>query len=219
MKKLLLLSVVLFSCTSAFAQLEQGSQMIGLHSGLGFQLQKSGVTYDTDDSHIDWGHIGVAVGGNYFYSATSHLAVGFDFSFASFNGDDINFGGNNSSSSHTRLYNPMLAGRFTINPQHKVRFYLPAGAGLTIARQTLDIDYNNASYTQKHTEYSLGWFVGVGMEAEIAQSGWSVGLESRLSFFRYDEGKLTREAPAPITANGKSNLSYVSAQLTLSKRF
>lgn len=220
MKKLLLLASALLCTSAAFAQLEKGNQIVGGNVGLGFQLQNSGVEYNTVGSRVDWGSLGADIGGYYYYALTPHWAVGGTVSFGFFSGGNITLGKNDNITNYTHIYNNMLSARFTLNPSHAFRFYIPAGAGLTVSRQSMDIYYNHVSYHNKHTGCSFGWFAGLGMEGEIAQSGWTVGTETRLNGFSYDYGKLVTNAPAPIRATErKRHLSYMSFHLTMSKRF
>ena len=220
MKKLLLLTVSLLLTTSAFAQLEKGDQIVGGNIGLGFQLQNSGVEYNTAGSRVDWGSTGADIGGYYYYALTPHWAVGASASLGFFSGANINFGKNDTIDNYTHIYNNMLSARFTLNPSHRFRFYVPVGAGLTVSRQSLDIYYNKISYHNKHTDLSFGWFAGLGMEGEIAGSGWCIGTEMRLNGFSYNYGKLVENAPPQIRATErKRHLSYMSFHLTMSKRF
>ena len=220
MKKLFLLVAALCCATAAFAQLEKGSQIIGGNIGLGFQLQNSGVEYNNFGSRVDWGSLGADIGGYYYYALTPHVAVGGLFSFGFFSGANINFNKNDTINSYTHLYNNMLSARLTLNPAHAFRFYVPVGAGLTVSHQKINIYYNKVSYNNRHTDCSFGWFVGLGMEGEIRDSGWSIGTEMRLNGFSYNYGKLVKNAPAQIRATeNKRNLSYMSFHVTMSKRF
>jgi len=220
MKKLLLFATLLCFAPCAFAALEKGDQIVGGNVGLGFQLQNSGVEYNTAGSRVDWGSLGADIGGYYYYALTPHVAVGGNVSFGFFSGGDITLGKNDNITSYTHIYNNMLSARLTLNPSHAFRFYIPAGAGLTVSRQSIDIYYNHKSYHNKHTDCSFGWFAGLGMEGEIRESGWSIGTEMRFNGFSYNYDKLVTNAPAPIRATErKRHLSYMSFHLTMSKRF
>jgi len=220
MKKWILAVAVLCCAGGAFAQLQKGTQIIGGNLGLGFQLQNSGVEYNNTGSRVDWGSLGTDIGGYYYYALTPHWAVGANSSFGFFSGGDFTLGKNDNITHYTHLYHNMLSARFTLNPAHVFRLYVPVGAGLTISHQKMDIYYNKVSYHKKHTDYSFGWFVGLGMEGEVAHSGWSIGTEMRLNGFSYDYGKLVNNAPAPIRATErKRHLSYMSFHVTMSKHF
>ena len=220
MKKLALLAAVLLCTPHVFAQLEKGDQIVGGNLGLGFQLQNSGVEYNSVHSRVDWGSTGADIGGYYYYALTPHWAVGGNIDFGFFDGGDFTIGKHNNITHYTHLYNNMLSARFTLNPAHAFRFYVPVGAGLTISHQKMDIYYNHTSYHKKHTGYSFGWFVGLGMEGEIGHNGWTIGTEMRLNGFSYNYGKLVDNAPAQIRATErKRHLSYMSFHLTIGKRF
>ena len=220
MKKLLLLLTSLLLCSSAFAQLEKGDQIVGGHLGIGFQMQNSGVEYDNYGSRVDWGSVGTEGGFYYYYALTPHWAVGANVSFGSFDGEDLTFGKNDKLDNHADLINNMLTARLTLNPSRAFRFYVPFGVGLTIASQKIDINYNHVAYNNKYTDYSFGYFVGFGMEGEIAHSGWTIGTEMRLNGFSYNYGKLVDNAPAQIkVTDSNRHLSYMSFHLTLGKRF
>ncbi|MBR5151882.1 MAG: porin family protein [Elusimicrobiaceae bacterium] len=218
MKKIILLSVVLLFCAPAFAYLEKGQHMVGGRLGLGFQLENSGISYSNDD-RLDWGSLGVEYGLSYYYLLTQHVGLGAELSYGDFDGGDL-FVSNDKANDKTKLFNAMLAARFTANPAHSFRFYVPLGIGLTTAQQKIHVDKSGTDYTKKATDSSLGWFVGAGFEFDLGQqSGWSMGLEARYNSFRYNTDKLTRAAPHTIQGDGNRRLSYMSFHLQANKRF
>ena len=113
----------------------------------------------------------------------------------------------------------MLSARFTLNPQNRFRLYVPVGAGLVSSKQKMKVDSGSLHYHKSATDNSFGWFIGAGLESDIGHSGWSWGLEARLNGFSYDYDKLTDGAPSPIKSKGNRNLSYMSFQLRVNKRF
>lgn len=220
MRKLLFAFVTLFLSTAAFAQLEVGQHMIGGRVGLGFQLQNSGITYSNYGDTLDWGTLGDEWGLSYYYNVEEHIGLGADLSLASFDGGDVNlFGSGDDEEMSARLFNAMLSARFTLNPQQRFRFYVPVGAGLVSSKQKMEVNSNSLHYSKSATDNSFGWFIGAGLESDIGHNGWSWGLEARLNGFSYDYDKLTDGAPAPIASKGNRNLSYMSFQLRISKRF
>ena len=220
MKKLLFVFVTLFLSTAAFAQLEVGQHMVGGRVGLGFQLQNSGITYSNYGDTLDWGTLGDEWGLAYYYTVEEHIGLGADLSAAFFDGGDVNFvGSGDDEEMNSRLFNAMLSARFTLNPQNRFRLYVPVGAGLVSSKQKMKVDSGSLHYHKSATDNSFGWFIGAGLESDIGHSGWSWGLEARLNGFSYDYDKLTDGAPSPIKSKGNRNLSYMSFQLRVSKRF
>ena len=219
MKKTIFGIFVLLFSIPAFAQLEQGQQMISLRGGLGFQLQNSGITYSDTGSRVNWGSLGGEVGLSYYYLLSEKFGVGADISIGDFEGGDLTFRMADDVDDETHLLNLMLTGRYTTNPTKRVRFYFPFGAGLVVARQDLYINYYGTEYDKKKTDTSLGFFIGAGMEFDLGNSGWSLGLESRYNTFWYDTDKILRGAPASIHGDGNRRYEYLSFNLNVSKRF
>lgn len=217
MKKLLFCLAVLFCCVPAFAQLEQGQHLLGARLGLGFQLENSGISYP--DDRVDWGTLGLEYGLSYYYLITDHIGLGADLSYGNFEGGSF-LVSTDKVDDRTQLFNAMLSARFTLNPSNVFRFYIPAGAGLTVARQNMSIDRHGVDYGEKATDNSFGWFAGFGLEFDLGSgSDWSLGLEGRYNMFNYDTSKLTRHAPAAVQDDGKRHLSYVSFHFRVNKRF
>lgn len=218
-KKILFTLVTVLFFVPAFAQLEQGRHILGLRTGLGFQLQNSGITYSTNEGRINWGTLGAEAGLSYYYLLTSHVGVGADVSYGDYDGTNLTWSANNSAEDSTRLANLMLAARLTAGPSHPVRFYIPFGAGLVIARQNLSVHYHSTHYEKKKTDTSLGYFIGAGMEFDFGRSGWGLGLESRYNVFWYDTDKIVRGAPSPIHGDGNRKYEYFSFNFNFTKRF
>lgn len=220
MKKWLLLTLVIFLTFPAWAQLEQGEQMVSLRGGLGFQLNNSGISYTPYGGTVDWGTLGGDLALSYHYFTNPYIGVGAEISRAHFSGNDLaNVGSNHEAEDTTVLYNFMLATRFTANPENRFRIYMPLGAGLVSARQELKINYHNLHHTQKATDNTFGWFIGLGLESDIGQNGWSWGFETRYNAYWFDTDKLVKNAPAGIEADGKRRLEYMTFSLRVSKRF
>ena len=218
-KKILFTLVTVLFFVPAFAQLEQGRHMLGLRTGLGFQLQNSGITYSSNESRVNWGTLGAEVGLSYYYILTPHVGVGTDVSYGDYDGTNLTWSFTNTADDSTKLFNAMLAARFTANPAKPVRVYFPFGAGLVAARQNLSIHYHGTNYEKKKTDASLGYFIGVGMEFNFGRSAWALGLESRYNAFWYDTDKIVRGAPAPIHGDGNRKYEYFSFNINVSKRF
>lgn len=217
MKKIIFSLVILLCCAPSWAQLTQGQHMVGGRLGLGFQLENSGISY-TNNDRIDWGMLGVEYGLSYYYLLTEHIGLGADIAYGNFEGGEF-FKSSEDVDDTTHLFNTMLSARFTANPSDKFRLYIPVGLGLTTAQQDIHIDKYGVKYDKKATDTSLAWFAGAGLEFDLGNSGWSMGLEARYHTFRFDTDKLTRNAPAGVTGDGNRRLSYLLFQLLISKRF
>ena len=219
MKKLLFTLTMLLCCTPLFAQLEQGQNMINTRVGLGFQLNNSGISYTTYGDRVNWGSLGAEFALSYYYLATKHFGVGADITIGDFDGGDFTWSASNNVDDQTHLYHFMLASRWTANPDNRLRFYMPFGAGLTVARQNLSIKYNSTQYYNKKTDTSLGMFIGAGFEFDIGHRGWSCGLETRYTTFWYDTEKILKNAPAPIQGDGDRRYEYLMFSVNVTKRF
>ncbi|WP_428075738.1 porin family protein [Candidatus Avelusimicrobium luingense] len=219
MRKIGLIVVSILVALPVFAQLEQGQHLVNVRGGIGFQLQNSGITYSSTDARADWGTGGTEIGLSYHYLLTDRLGLGADFSFGDFEGANLTFSSSNQLEDSVHLVNLMLSARYTANPADRIRFYIPLGAGATIARQSLDIHYFGNSYTNKKTNTSLGLFIGAGLEFDVGHSGWSWGVEARYNTFWYDTDKITRQAPAPIHGDGNRRYEYLTFNINISKRF
>ena len=218
MKKLIFCLTVLLISLPAFAQLEPGQHIVGGRIGLGFQLENSGVSY-SDNDRVDWGSLGAEYGLFYYYALTRHVSIGADISYGDFDGGEL-FESNEDVDNKTTLFNAMLSTRLTANPDDSFRFYLPLGIGMTSAQQHMHIKKPGIDFDKKATDTSLGWFVGAGFEFDLgAQSGWTMGLETRYNTFHYDTEKLTEGAPAAIQGDGNRRLSYMSFHLQVNHRF
>ncbi len=219
MKKLGLLFVMLgvFSLPVA-AQIEQGQHLVGGRLGLGFQLENSGISYP-NDNRLDWGSLGAEYGVSYYYLLTPRVGIGADVSYGDFGGGTL-FEPADDAYDKTQLFQAMLSARFTANPSHAFRWYIPVGAGLTTARQHIHINRHGVDYSKTATDTSFGWFVGAGFEFDLGRaSGWSMGVEGRYNAFSFDTDKLTRNAPPAVYGDGNRRLSYLSFQLRVNKRF
>lgn len=219
MKKFLCAFIISFCAVSAFAQLEQGQHIINTRLGLGFQLNNSGISYTTYDDRVNWGTLGAELGLGYQYLISKHFGIGADITIGDFDGGDFTWSASNNVDDQTHLYHFMLASRWTANPHARVRFYIPFGAGLTVARQDLSIKYNSTEHYQKKTDTSLGLFIGAGLEFDLGRKGWGLGLETRYTTFWYDTEKILTNAPAPIHGDGNRRYEYLTFNLNIIKRF
>jgi len=220
MKKVLLAVVLAFLTLPVCAQLEQGQHMLGGRLGLGFQLNNSGVMYSNQNNSVDWGTLGAEYGLSYYYIATPAVGVGAEITYGDFEGGSFdNLFSSDDAEDDTHFFSVMATARYTANPENRFRFYAPIGLGIVSAHQHLSIDTHTIHYNKKAKDSSVGWFIGVGMEGDIGNEGWSLGAEARYSAFWFDSDKLTREAPAEVKSRGTRRLDYLTFMVRLSKRF
>ena len=238
MKKITLLAVFLsMLCawpTAASAQgIEKGDQMVSVFLGSAAPLNDSGVSaYSVtgeavDTSTLDWGDASTSYGVQYMYALTPHFALGAEYNGNNF-GDaeyereyfvDWNNWGETEVNSKMDVQNFMVAGRYTVNPQSKVRFYIPLGLGVASSKATFDfnevinmagrLDRDNASVSKRTTSFT--YYVGLGLEGTFSQN-WIWGVEGRYQGFQFDYGKFSDEY-------GTENLSYFALLLKLGYRF
>ncbi len=219
MKKILWIVVVMCCAAPSFAQLEQGQHMFSLRGGLGFQLQNSGIVYNSSGSRTDWGTLGAELGLSYYYLVTDHFGIGTDFSYGDYEGADITWSATNTIDDGVHMLNLMLSARYTLNPSDRVRLYVPFGIGCVAAEQKLDMNYYGTVYSAKQTQTKLGYFAGLGLEFDLGHEGWSLGLESRYNAFRFDSNSFVRYAPAPVHGTGKRLYEYLTFSLSIKKRY
>ncbi len=238
MKKLTLLAVLLsMLCAWPVASLaqgiEKGDQMVSVFLGSGMPLNDSGVTADVvtgedfDTDTLDWGDASTSYGVQYMYAVTPHFALGAEYMGNNF-GDaeyereyfvDWNNWGEREVDSKMDVQNFMVAGRYTVNPQSKVRFYVPLGLGIASAKATFElddvtneggqIDRTNGSYSKRTT--SFAYYVGLGVEGTFCQD-WIWGVEGRYQGFQFDYGKF-------MDGLDKKDQSYFALLLKLGYRF
>jgi len=169
---------------------------------------------------MDWGTAGMKAALAYHYFPVEFLGIGAEFSGGDLDGADRHWYTYNSKTrDRTKIMNLMLTTRVTVNPQNRVRFYFPAGAGWTIAEQELKINKGGLSFEKEATDVSFGWFAGLGAEWDVWDDVWSVGVEVRYHAFRYDTDMIAKDAPVVVQGMGHRRYSYLSCLFKISKRF
>lgn len=101
---------------------------------------------------------------------------------------DIEFRGKDKIK--TSVMHFMLSGRATVNPDSRVRFYIPMGLGLVRTNVTIDSVYSIHTSLEDVTESShikshkmgFSWYIGGGIEATIYKN-ILVGIEGRYNQF------------------------------------
>ncbi len=219
MKKILYVLAVLFLSAPAFAQLQEGQQVLNARLGLGFQTQNSGIAYSSSDSKVDWGTLGVEVGIGYQYLLSKYLGLGAEFSYGDFDGGDLTWSSSDKVDDKTYLYRLMFTGRANLNPDNRARLYIPFGVGLNIATQDLHIKYGGTTLNKRKTDCGLGAFIGLGLEFDVGDTGWSWGFDGRYNIFYYDTEKIVRGASSPIHGDGNRRYEYMIFNLNITKHF
>ncbi|MBP5403886.1 MAG: porin family protein [Elusimicrobiaceae bacterium] len=225
MKKIIVLLSVLFLTGLANAQnayteheidvgIRQGDTLFSLFVGGATPMAANAFNVDINDTHeeMKWGKMGVQYGVSVFYFVHDFVGVGLEAS-----GVNSTYAqkwiGNTQYKTATDLWNGMILGRININPYQPVRVYVPAGVGLTWARNRWETNDGQESPIEKSLSY--GYFVGLGIETNFRGKDKSIGLEVRYSGFGADldnrlAGAIIRE---------KNKLEYLSILLKLNYRF
>ena len=206
------------------------NNMISFMLGASFPQEDSGIEVG-ESNKPKWGDTGVQYGVSYMRFLNEYFGLGVEISgmetadatehymyYDMLSSESSNFKANMS------LFNVMLTGRLTVNPQQKVQVYFPFGLGFTSAKGTIKStgiyrspgysEYWDEKYTAKTT--SLGYFIGVGAEMNISGNGrWILGAELRYQGFTLDTDKYIPGEPI----NGKQHYKYFALLAKLGYRF
>lgn len=220
MKKLLAVLCAVFCLgTLSFAEgINAGDQMVSGTVGFGAGLQKSGWQFDGND--VDWGTFGATFGASYMFFPSEYFGVGVEINDGVFAGeeDDVTvLGVKTEMENAMNVFNLMASFRANLNPQERTRFYIPFGAGLTSATQSIKETVGGWERTESASYNSFGWFVGLGFEIDLGQGNWSLGGEARYNAFTYDTDKMMRKVDGD--GAGKKDYSYISMAFKASYRF
>ena len=225
MKKIIVLLGVLFVAALAKAQnayneheinagIRQGDTLFSVFVGGATPMDADALKVDLNGQReeMKWGKMGVQYGVSVFYFVHDFFGVGLEAS-----GVNSTYAekwiGNTQYKTATDLWNGMILGRININPYQPVRVYVPAGVGLTWARNRWETDDGQKAPIEKSLSY--GYFVGVGIETNFRREDKSVGLEVRYNGLGADlDNRL-----AGATIREKNNLAYLSVLLKLNYRF
>lgn len=224
MKKLAVLGVLLsILCawpTAVKAEgIQAGDQLASGYVGFGVPLQESGIK--EEGTELDWGDVGGSYGVSYLFFPSEYFGVGAELSGSNFTEAEYEYTYYGIPYSHEEIkssmnaYNFMLAFRANVNPQSRVRFYVPFGFGLTSAKGKLEADMTGqvGTVTVDGTTNSFGYFVGAGLEVDL-QNNWMLGGEVRYSGFKFDKGKYGLDG-----LSGKEDYSYLSFLFKVGYKF
>ncbi len=230
MKKLAVFAVLLgiffgFASSVKAKGIEAGTQLVSGYLGALAPLQDAGMDdmYFYDGSHLfkindlDWGDSGVGFGASYLYFLSDYFGVGGEVSGGAFSEAEYelhSFNGRSTFKSSMNTFNLMAVGRLNVNPQNRVRVYVPFGVGLTSAKGKIKLESWAGNESVDGSSSSFGYFVGAGVEADLGQSNWVVGGEIRYQGFRFDLGKYDIEG-----VSGTKNYSYLSILAKVGYKF
>lgn len=226
MKRLAVLGVVLgvlfgFAASAKAEGIEAGSQLASGYLGFGVPLQESGIKDGSVE--LDWGDVSVSYGASYLFFPSEYFGMGVELNGNNFTEAEYTYAIGSEYGkvkSSMNVYNYMLAFRANVNPQNRVRFYVPFGFGLTSAKGKLKINGYEAGegYFDEElsgTTNSFGYFIGAGVEADLGESNWVLGGEIRYSGFKFDTDKYYNDGDG----FGKKNYSYLSFMAKVGYKF
>lgn len=179
-------------------------------------LQESGIE-TVGDMELDWGDVSVSYGASYLFFPSAYFGAGVEINGNNFTEAEYSYyAGYNYAKFKTSMnvYNYMLAFRANVNPQSRIRFYVPFGFGLTSAKGEVKLDSSLGDDSTDGTTNSFGYFVGAGIEADLGASNWILGGEIRYHGFRFDTGKYNISG-----VSGKENYSYLSFMAKVGYKF
>lgn len=215
--------------------LKAGDQTVSVFLGGAAPLQESGIYSEeilgdsVANEELDWGDVAGVYGAQYLYSVSDHFAFGLEYMGYSFDEAEYERSAyfdrytwdKSEVDSKMQVNNFMFAGRYTVNPQNNVRFYIPFGLGLARAKATISLEeermsvgnrYEKDEYSESASSNSFAYYLGVGIEGNINQN-WLWGAEARYSAFTFDYSKFGGYEV------DKKDYSYLSILLKLSYRF
>lgn len=223
MRKLFFLMGLFFVLPLSVAAegIEAGKNQVNLYLETAFGLDRTGVEF-TEGKDYAWGNAGVGMGLSYLYYPSSHLGIGIDGSIKGFQGTKreewYHYGHHwymDEAELTMQQFQLLGAARLYLNPESRVRLYVPLGAGISIVNGEMEYksDYYWDRYEENYTSTSFAYYAGVGLEFET-NNGLAFGLEARYNAFDYNMGKLADRVGAPSSV-GKEKYEYVSLLFTV----
>ncbi len=132
---------------------------------------------------VDWGRKGgVTYGGSVLIFPASIFGVGVEYKGTQFS--EVKCGGERIGLNYFDEYakvktdNIFLALRFNVNPNNRVRFYFPLGAGVSFQR--IESRARSTFLTVKETdkEHGFAYYCGLGLETSLTKN-LVLGIETR----------------------------------------
>lgn len=139
-----------------------------------------------------------------------NLAIGFDYSMMAPQHRSTSKGGDYSYK-NLRAHNLSLAGKFTINPWHRLNVYMPMGVGASYVSLKGSGTRDGVSTSDSDHKWGMGLFAGLGLQYNLTEDLF-MGLEYRynLAFVKSDD----------LNRYGKDRyMDFHSAFLKLGMRF
>lgn len=241
MKKLFFLAVLIAlmgACPVGLAAqgISKGDQMVSVFAGMGGATNETALPWDLRDDtgkplssakDFGWGDESVSFGVQYLYAVNSYWAFGAEYQAQFFDGstDELHgFGPGGQQFKATAdqdmdAHNFLVAGRFTVNPQSAWRFYIPFGAGISLAKATVNNSFWERNGTGSHyvadsqsnRSNSFTYYIGAGLEHPITEH-WLWGVEGRYQSFSFDYSKFALGAD-------RENLHHITVALKLGYRW
>lgn len=206
--------------------IEAGQSLVSVAVGAAIPMQKSGVYVEEDSENVSeelrWAKAGIASELSYTYFVNEYVGVGLALGNGMFFDKKTSFAysGGSTENIKTKMntWSALITGRFNVNPQSAVRFYIPLGLGYMRAKGTIKDTWVDGEDTESDTmsarSNSFGWFAGLGVETDITEN-WLVGAELRYTAFRFDTNKYMEEEPF----GGSRGYGYGSVMLKAGYRF
>lgn len=224
MKKIVIVLISLLAAATVRAQSAYSEHVIDKGIGRGdrlFSLFVGGanpmgsnsfnIEAATTKQDVKWGKTGVMYGVSILQFVHDFVGVGLEASGTNTTYAQTWVDGA-SYKTATSLWSGMVTGRLNLNPYQTVRVYVPAGVGLTYARNRWRIDGANADVEKS---LSYGYFVGMGVETNFNGPDKGVGVEVRYHGFGAD---LDNHAGG-TNIHGKKQLGYLAVLLKMNYRF
>ncbi|MBP3513198.1 MAG: outer membrane beta-barrel protein [Elusimicrobiaceae bacterium] len=227
MKRLAVLGVVLgvlfgFAASAKAEGITAGTQLVSGYLGGAAPLQESGIKDPDFGTELDWGDAAVSYGASYLFFPSEYFGMGVEINGNNFTEAEYSvsyYGSYGKYKTSMDVYNYMLAFRANVNPQNRVRFYVPFGFGLTSAKGKIKVNGYEAGEGYfdgelSGTSNSFGYFIGAGVEADLGQSNWVLGGEIRYQGFQFDTAKYDIDG-----ISGKEDYSYLSFMAKVGYKF
>ena len=218
MRKLLFIMSLffIFPLAAVAGGIETGKSSVNLYFETAAGLQRTGVEF-TEGKDYAWGNVGFGTGLSYLYYPTPFIGFGIDGSIKGFQGtreeEWIRHGHHyyyDDAELSLQQIQLLGAARVYLNPESRVRLYMPLGAGISLVNGKMEYDTDSYwhSHEDNYTTSSFAYYAGVGLEFET-NNGLVFGLEARYNAFDYNVGKLADRVGVPNSA-GKERYEYVS---------
>ena len=165
--------------------IQSGDVLISGFGGYSFSVNK------VEDA--EWGRKGGPTwGGSVLVFPSRVFGIGAEFNSTQFS--EVEFGNEWTGLymideyAKVKMDNVLLAMRFNINPNSRLRFYFPLGAGISFQRIESKATVKSLALTVKETDkgHGFAYYGGLGVEASLSKN-LILGAEARLQGAHIDE--------------------------------